>query len=53
MHGFGKFNFLSGDSYEGNFSENHPHGRGKYIYKDAGYYEGDWLYGKKKGHGVI
>ncbi len=29
-----------------------PNGSGRCIYADGGFYEGDWVDGKKQGHGV-
>jgi hypothetical protein len=29
------------------------HGRGKYFYKDGGYYDGEWVHNKMQGHGKL
>ncbi|KAL8059733.1 hypothetical protein ABFX02_03G106000 [Erythranthe guttata] len=41
----------NGDLYIGTFSNNTPHGSGKYLWKDGCMYEGDWKKGKASGKG--
>ncbi|KAL3638778.1 Phosphatidylinositol 4-phosphate 5-kinase 1 [Castilleja foliolosa] len=41
----------NGDLYIGTFSNNTPHGSGKYIWRDGCMYEGDWKKGKASGRG--
>ncbi|XP_022875668.1 phosphatidylinositol 4-phosphate 5-kinase 2-like [Olea europaea var. sylvestris] len=42
---------LNGDLYSGKFSNNTPHGLGKYLWKDGCMYEGEWRKGKACGKG--
>ena len=39
--------------YEGNFSENHKNGLGKFIWNENKFYEGNWENGKQHGEGVF
>ncbi|GFQ02431.1 phosphatidylinositol 4-phosphate 5-kinase 2 [Phtheirospermum japonicum] len=41
----------NGDLYIGTFSNNTPHGSGKYLWRDGCMYEGDWKKGKASGRG--
>ncbi|XP_075509384.1 LOW QUALITY PROTEIN: phosphatidylinositol 4-phosphate 5-kinase 1 [Primulina tabacum] len=41
----------NGDLYIGTFSNNTPHGSGKYLWKDGCMYEGEWKKGKASGNG--
>ena len=41
----------NGDFYMGSFSDNVPHGSGKYLWKDGCMYEGEWKKGKASGKG--
>ncbi|XP_073315862.1 phosphatidylinositol 4-phosphate 5-kinase 1-like [Primulina huaijiensis] len=41
----------NGDLYIGTFSNNTPHGSGKYLWKDGCMYEGEWKKGKASGKG--
>ncbi|KAI7742180.1 hypothetical protein M8C21_029939, partial [Ambrosia artemisiifolia] len=41
----------NGDLYIGGFSNNLPHGSGKYLWSDGCMYEGDWKKGKASGKG--
>ncbi|KAL6522207.1 Phosphatidylinositol 4-phosphate 5-kinase 1 [Orobanche minor] len=41
----------NGDLYIGTFSNNTPHGSGKYLWKDGCMYEGEWKKGKASGRG--
>ena len=53
MKGKGKLNGPDGESYEGDFDNNLFHGNVKYIYKNGNEYEGEFLYGVKKGKGTF
>ncbi|KAG8389717.1 hypothetical protein BUALT_Bualt01G0007800 [Buddleja alternifolia] len=41
----------NGDLYIGTFTNNTPHGSGKYLWKDGCMYEGEWKKGKATGKG--
>ncbi|KAG5524974.1 hypothetical protein RHGRI_031606 [Rhododendron griersonianum] len=41
----------NGDLYTGSFSNNMPHGSGKYLWRDGCMYEGEWKKGKATGKG--
>ncbi|KAF8398248.1 hypothetical protein HHK36_017175 [Tetracentron sinense] len=41
----------NGDFYTGNWSENLPHGHGKYLWTDGCMYVGEWFRGKTMGKG--
>ncbi|KAG6435976.1 hypothetical protein SASPL_100857 [Salvia splendens] len=41
----------NGDLYIGTFSNNTPHGSGKYLWEDGCMYEGEWKKGKASGKG--
>ncbi|KAL6512071.1 Phosphatidylinositol 4-phosphate 5-kinase 1 [Orobanche gracilis] len=41
----------NGDLYIGTFTNNTPHGSGKYLWKDGCMYEGEWKKGKASGIG--
>ncbi|KAL8485497.1 hypothetical protein ACS0TY_027693 [Phlomoides rotata] len=41
----------NGDLYIGTFSNNSPHGSGKYLWRDGCMYEGEWKKGKASGKG--
>lgn len=41
----------NGDFYTGQWSENYPHGNGKYLWTDGCMYEGEWCRGKTMGRG--
>ncbi|KAL9144721.1 hypothetical protein ABFS82_14G314700 [Erythranthe guttata] len=41
----------NGDLYIGTFSNNTPHGSGKYLWRDGCMYEGEWKKGKASGKG--
>ncbi|KAK6938457.1 MORN motif [Dillenia turbinata] len=41
----------NGDLYTGTFSNNVPHGSGKYLWTDGCMYEGEWRRGKASGKG--
>ena len=39
-NGKGRYTYVNGDKYEGDFKDNKKHGIGKLIYKDKGEYYG-------------
>ncbi|KAF3442140.1 hypothetical protein FNV43_RR16056 [Rhamnella rubrinervis] len=41
----------NGDYYTGQWSDNFPHGRGKYLWTDGCMYVGEWFRGKTMGRG--
>lgn len=41
------------DSYEGQFREGIPHGKGTYTWSNGDYYEGQWEKGKMEGRGKM
>ncbi|GJR64673.1 phosphatidylinositol 4-phosphate 5-kinase 4-like protein [Tanacetum coccineum] len=43
----------NGDYYTGNWSDNFPHGFGKYWWTDGCMYVGDWFHGKTMGRGTF
>ena len=48
--GFAYMYYAFGDVYEGEFSNNLKHGKGKYIYRSLGEtYDGEWVEDKRKG----
>ncbi len=50
----GKFKYISGDKYEGEFNTNgYREGTGVYTYKNGDTYNGQWLNDKKHGLGVF
>ena len=52
--GFGKYFYINGDTYEGEWQNHSRHGRGTYTYADTGTkYIGMWSYGKWNGHGEL
>ncbi len=50
-NGFGKAK--GADSYEGNFKNGYPDGKGKYTWKNGNYYDGAWKKGLKDGQGEM
>ncbi|MFN8250403.1 MAG: hypothetical protein U0V75_00880 [Ferruginibacter sp.] len=50
-NGFGKAK--GADSYEGNFKNGYPDGKGKYTWKNGNFYDGSWKKGLKEGQGVM
>lgn len=50
-NGFGKAK--GADSYEGNFKNGYPDGKGKYTWKNGNFYDGNWKKGLKDGQGVM
>ena len=50
-HGRGKYIFVDGSEYEGEFREGNFHGHGKMTWNDEGWYIGEWCDGKMHGKG--
>ena len=53
MHGFGKFTFQDGKSYEGFYQNDKKHGYGIFHWLNAKRYEGWWVDGKQDGYGIL
>lgn len=53
MHGFGKFTFSDGKSYEGFYSNDKKHGYGIFTWLNGKRYEGWWTDGKQDGYGIL
>ena len=52
--GFGKYFYVNGDYYEGEWQNHVRHGRGTYFYAATGSkYTGMWNSGKWEGHGEL
>lgn len=51
MEGKGMMVSARGDVYTGMFKNGFKHGKGKILYKDGSWYEGDWIYNKIEGKG--
>jgi hypothetical protein len=49
----GKGKAIGEDSYEGEFKEGLPNGRGKYTWKNGNWYDGNWNKGVKEGRGTM
>lgn len=49
--GYGTISYFNGDSYEGFWENDKPHGKGIYKWKIGGTYEGDFLDGQLHGFG--
>jgi len=49
-HGFGRFRH-GGESYEGQWSEGHIHGRGCYRFASGAVYDGEWVSDRFEGRG--
>lgn len=41
--GYGRYDWLNGNSYEGDFKEGKKNGKGKFKWDDSSYYNGSWL----------
>lgn len=50
-HGYGKITFFGGDTYEGFWENDRPHGEGLYIWKIGGKYLGEFTKGNISGVG--
>ena len=51
--GFGKYTYLDGEKYEGDWRNGKYHGQGTYTWKDGQKYEGEWDNGKRTGRGKM
>ena len=52
-HGHGKYYYAdTGRTYEGQFANNHPSGRGIMVWSDGSRYEGTFVKGKMEGSGT-
>jgi len=52
--GFGKYFYVNGDNYEGEWLNHVRHGQGTYTYAATGTkYVGTWNTGKREGHGEL
>lgn len=51
INGNGKFNFLDGDTYIGDWKNAKAHGKGIYNYKNGEVYEGNFVNGRAEGNG--
>ena len=52
--GTGKYSYINGDTYEGEWLNHVRHGRGTYLYTDTGSkYVGLWKEGKREGAGEL
>lgn len=50
-HGYGEVTYSNSDVYKGSWVNDKPEGRGVYLWKDNGRYEGDFVGGKMHGLG--
>lgn len=50
-HGRGRFLYVNGDIYEGQWSDGERHGKGRQRFIAGDVYEGDWIYGIMEGKG--
>ena len=51
-HGFGKYVWADGGSYEGDWLNGVRTGRGTYVFPSGSTYEGEWLAGRMQGTGT-
>ena len=51
-HGQGKFSWVNGDQYTGEWKNSSRTGRGTYFYANGDEYTGEFLNGKKHGQGT-
>jgi radial spoke head protein 1 len=52
--GSGKYYYVNGDIYDGEWQRHVRHGQGNYHYKETGSkYVGTWKEGKRQGHGEL
>ena len=53
-NGKGKLTFPDGSAiYEGDFKNNHIHGKGLQTWKEGNTYDGDWTFGEMDGKGTF
>jgi len=54
LEGLGRFDYLDGSYYDGDWKDNKKHGRGKLIEGGGDtIYNGDWEYDEKHGRGIF
>jgi hypothetical protein len=51
--GLGKYTFVDGSKYEGNFKDDKGHGKGTMIFVDGSKYEGEFNNGLRDGKGIF
>ncbi len=51
-HGFGKYSYVEGDTYEGMWENGFKHGQGTWTYVNNDRYVGSWEFGHKHGKGI-
>ena len=51
--GKGKYYYMKGELYIGDWFQNKKHGKGQYFYKNGTIYTGDFADNKKHGHGKV
>ena len=49
----GNGNAIGEDTYVGEFKGGYPDGKGKYIWKNGDWYEGEWKKGLREGQGIM
>ena len=52
MQGMGKYEYATGDRYDGQFHFNKKDGTGTYVWKDKSSYVGQWKNDLREGYGV-
>ncbi len=52
-NGFGTYEFLTGETYSGNWDNDQYSGQGKMVYPDCGIYEGNYEDGVRSGDGTF
>jgi hypothetical protein len=52
-HGYGIFNWASGNVYKGNYKEDERHGYGEMYWIDGSIYKGEWVRGIQHGFGEM
>jgi hypothetical protein len=53
FQGKGRFEFRSGETYTGEWSQGFPHGEGMFYYNNAGIYKGRFADGMRSGNGTF
>lgn len=52
-HGYGFYQWVSGDSYKGHFANDQRNGYGEMYWNDGSIYKGDWKEGIQHGYGQM
>lgn len=52
-NGFGTYEFLTGETYSGNWENDQYSGSGKMVYPDIGTYDGNYTDGLRSGNGIF